>query len=89
MHVMAKAIKVVQTIVVNQGKANVQLTLELKVTKKDKGARPSGKAARSCKGHENSNGRTFHGKGHKGKKGGIMGSPSGGLFQVSSDQHGC
>jgi hypothetical protein len=26
MHVMAKAIKVVQTIVVNQGEANVQLT---------------------------------------------------------------
>jgi hypothetical protein len=68
MHIMAKAIKVVQTIVVNQGKANVQLTLELKVTKKDKGARPSGKATRSRKGHENSNGRTFHGKGHKGKK---------------------
>jgi hypothetical protein len=74
--------------VVNQGKANVQLTLELKVTKKDKGVKPSGKVARSRKGHENSNGRTFHGKGHKGKIGGIMHFPSGGLFQVSSDQHG-
>jgi hypothetical protein len=70
--------------VVNQGKANVQLTLELKVTKKDKGARLSGKVARNRKGHEIPNGRTFHGKGHKGKKGEIMGSPSGGLFQVSS-----
>jgi hypothetical protein len=89
MHVMEKAIKVLHTIMVNQGKANAQLTLELKVANKDKGVRPSGKATRSHKGHENPNGRTFHGKGHKGKKGEKMGFPSGGLFQVSNNQHGC
>lgn len=49
MHIMEKAIKVVQTIVVNQGEANVQLTLELKVAKKDKAVRPSGKVARNHK----------------------------------------
>jgi len=63
--------------------------LELKVTKKDKGARPNGKAARSCEGHENPNGKAFHGRGYKGKKGEIMGFPSGGLLQVSSDRCGC
>jgi hypothetical protein len=66
----------------------MQLTLELKVAKKDKGARPNGKAARSREDHENPNGKAFHGSGHKGKKGEIMGFPSGGLFQVSSNQHG-
>jgi hypothetical protein len=66
--------------------------LELKIAKKDKGqgrAKKLQEASRSRKGHENPNGRAFHGKGHKGKKGEIMGSPSGGLLQVLSDQHGC
>ncbi len=56
----------------------MQLTLELKVTKKDKGTRPNGKATRSREGHENPNGKAFHGRGYKGKKGEIRG------FQVEA-----
>jgi hypothetical protein len=49
-----------QTIMVSQGKANVQLTLELRAAQKDKGVRPS----EEDKEHENLDARTFHRKGH-------------------------
>jgi len=68
MHAMAKAIKVVQTIVVNQGKANVQLTLELKVTKKDKGRGLVEKLQEAAKAIKTQMVKPFMGKGIKATK---------------------
>jgi len=50
------------------------LTLELKVAKKDKGqgrAEKLQEVSRNRKGHENPNGRAFHGKEHKGSNSGL------------------
>lgn len=49
MHAMAKAIKVLQSLVLSEKKTDVQLTLELWEVQKKKGVGTSGKAAKAMK----------------------------------------
>jgi hypothetical protein len=43
----AKAIKVLETLVVSERKTNIQLSLELKQTQKEKGTKPNGEATKA------------------------------------------
>jgi len=49
MNAMAKAIKVLQTLVVNERETNIQLSLELKEVQKEKGVGPNGKTTKAMK----------------------------------------
>jgi hypothetical protein len=76
MNVVVETIKVLQTFVVSKRDTNMQLSLELKEAKGEGGWAKRG----SRKGHEYSNVKSFHEKGHQGKKGEVMGNPSGDPF---------
>jgi predicted RNA-binding protein with RPS1 domain len=49
MNAMAKALKVLQGLVLNKRETNAQLSLELREAHKEKGAKPSRKAAKAMK----------------------------------------
>jgi len=49
MNTMVEAIKVLQTLVVNKRKTNMQLSLELKKAQKERGLGPSGEATKAMK----------------------------------------
>jgi len=65
MNAMAKALKVLQGLVLNESKTNAQLFLGLKGSQKKGGQTKQG----SRKGHEDPNVKSFHKKKYKGKKG--------------------
>jgi hypothetical protein len=49
MNAMAKALKVLQNLVLNERETNAQLSLELRKVHKEKGARPSREVAKAMK----------------------------------------